>query len=549
MALIFSYGDYQFNPKPLFTIGKEYIKTPSNMGLGTRYTLTLEGQIIPKTGKLPLGEPQAGLNEVFSGVNEIHRAFDSDFKCLALYCDDGSDYIISGYPRIIDFSVDHASDNYVVRADYSITLELPSLTGTGFDPVGPIYAGYADGCGVGVIGDDPLTTQDFSISGIISYSDEFTVEFLDERVGGILGRHDWEGKDLDVQLGELPSIFSIQRSISAQGDSQISADLNGVCTRPYLQPWERARAFIIPRLGYPPELTALSGLMCPSGKFANNFRSVSVNKTEGIVSVNETYLALTGGCAYEDFQINTSQTLGEPYITVTVDGTVNGLSIIDNSGVYAGIATGVPKFNNALSFFSGEVSGSIFSRASRVLKATMAQSGHVGAGWNDASDMSYAVYVTNSLNPLHLSKTIGYNPIAGTVTYSYTYDNRPNHCFLKAITEDITFTESEPNDVFASLTVLGKASGPLYQHIGTVGQRTREISINAILPMQIDCAISTGGNLYFYNAPDVYDSIVFNYATVLALNYNQVFVTASTKTWEPKTGRFSLNQSWTVGNC
>ena len=87
MALIFSYGDYSFNPKPLFTIGKEYIKTPSQMGLGTRYTLTLEGQIIPASGTIPGGDPKAGLIQVFSGVDEISRAFDNDFKLLQLYCD------------------------------------------------------------------------------------------------------------------------------------------------------------------------------------------------------------------------------------------------------------------------------------------------------------------------------------------------------------------------------------------------------------------------------------------------------------------------------
>jgi hypothetical protein len=525
MALIFSYGDYEFNPKPLFTIEKEYIKTPSNVGLSTLYTLTLEGQIIPKTGKIPDGDPQAGLEEVFSGVDEIHRAFDNDFKLLSLVCKDSSP-IISGYPRITNFSVNNANDNYVVRADYSITLELPALTGSG-DSVGPMVdtaAPTTSGCGV----DD----MDYGQSGIISYTDNFTVEFMDERVGGTLS----------LGLGEIPSIFSIQRSITAQGNNFQSANAGGTCVDPYVPAWQRADAFIRPRLGFPAEINALSGLICPTGQVVNNYRSVSVDKTEGTVSVNETYLAITGtGAGYEDFQINTSQGLGEPYITVTVDGSVNGLTSMDYSGCPT---TGAPKFNNALAMWSGHVSGAIFSRAQKVLGATAPQSGHVG--WPPAG-----VGPSNSLNKLALSKTVGYNPIAGTITYSYTYDNRPEHCYSLAITEDITFTESEPNDIFASLTVLGKASGPLYQAIGTVGQRTRELSINAVLPMQTNCTIfsGAGSNPYFYNAPDVYDALVLNYANVLAFNYTQVFVTASSKTWEPKTGRFSLNQAWTVGSC
>ena len=47
MALTFSYGEYTLEPKPLFNINKEYIKTPAGTGLGTRYNLSLEGSLIP----------------------------------------------------------------------------------------------------------------------------------------------------------------------------------------------------------------------------------------------------------------------------------------------------------------------------------------------------------------------------------------------------------------------------------------------------------------------------------------------------------------------
>ena len=539
MALIFSYGDYSFNPKPLFTIGKEYIKTPSQMGLGTRYTLTLEGQIIPASGTIPGGDAKAGLTQVFSGVDELSRAFDNDFKLLELYCDDGSPHIISGYPRITEFSVNNASDNYVVRADYSITLDLPSLTGAGFDPVGPAASG-AGGCGV----DD----MDLSGSGIINYSDDFTVEFLDERVMDtpfVLNTDTAHGGHSMVLSGGGPSIFSIQRTITAQGDSLASADAAGAC-HPYTQPWQRAREFVENQLGinngYPVEIEALSGLMCPPSngpspyEVVNNFRNISVNKTDGTVTANQTFLALTGGGipAYEDFQVSTAQNLADPFITITIDGTVNGLSKIDYSGCPA---TGEPKFNNAIAYWANNISGTIYGRSQAVLDVVLKDtfSGHVNNAY---------------VNYMPLSKTIGYNPIAGTVTYSYTYDNRPQNCYHHAITEEITFTENEPQDVFASLTILGRAAGPLFQTIGTIGARTRELSVNAVLPMVTNCSITgVDGKGGFYGAPDVYDQLVLDYAAILAWNYPQVFVTASSKTWEPKTGRFSLNQSWTVGTC
>ena len=503
MALIFSYGDYEFNPKPLFTIGKEYIKTPSNMGLGTRYVVTLEGQIIPSTGKIPSGDPQAGLQDVFTATDAIQRAFDNDFKLLHLYCDDGSDPIISGYPRVTSFEVSNAGDNYVVRSNYSITLELPSLKGTSFDSVGPVSSGVSSSCGA-----DGL---DISASGLISYSDDFTVEFLDERVGG----------ELSLGLGVVPSIFSVQRNISAQGDSQAS------CAA-YKEPWELANDFVKLKLGFPSELATLSGLLCPADQVSNNFRSVNVNKTDGSVTVNETYIAMTGSeRAYEDFEVNVSQAQEDPYVTITIDGTINGLAeVVYSSGCPA---TGEPKFNHAIDYWQDKVSGVLFSRATAVYDATPKQSGHPTPA---------------TLNRNTLNESIGYNPIAGSINYSYTYNNRPVHCYHHALTEEITFSEGEPQDVFASITILGKVSGPLLQSIGTVGQRTRELSINALLPPVNDCA-----SVLFNNAPDVYDALVLNYAAVLNAAYTQVFVTNSAKTWEPKTGRFSLQQSWTVGSC
>ena len=31
-GIVFKYGDYEFDPRPLFSVNKEMIKTPSNTG-------------------------------------------------------------------------------------------------------------------------------------------------------------------------------------------------------------------------------------------------------------------------------------------------------------------------------------------------------------------------------------------------------------------------------------------------------------------------------------------------------------------------------------
>ena len=76
MALTFLYGDYTFEPKPLFTINKEYIKTPANTGLGTRYNITLEGDLLPYKAD----GYDVGITGVFSGIQSLREAFDTDYK-------------------------------------------------------------------------------------------------------------------------------------------------------------------------------------------------------------------------------------------------------------------------------------------------------------------------------------------------------------------------------------------------------------------------------------------------------------------------------------
>jgi hypothetical protein len=117
---------------------------------------------------------------------------------------------------------------------------------------------------------------------------------------------------------------------------------------------------------------------------------------------------------------------------------------------------------------------------------------------------------------------------------------------IDAKSEVINITENNPNDVFASLVIVGRQGGPLYQDINTIGPRTREISIEAVLPPDTGCVV---GGLLSYAAPTGYDSLVSGYESYVSGSYEQVFVNSETKTWSPKDGRFTFSKSWTVGEC
>ena len=497
-GISFKYGSYEFDPRPLFTVNKEVIKTPVNEALATKYSVTLEGHILP-TGVDAVGGHVGGITKVFNGLADLRTAFQKDFQLLHLQCG-SEDPIISGYPKVVGIDISHSDDNYIRRADYSVNLEMHTLVGQSSEPAGMDCAGSGAG--------------DLTSHGLISLSDEFTVEFLDEKIGGEITSI--EG------FGSLPTVFSLQRTITAQGDPLPCTDGEAP------DPAQRAKAYVTSQLGGggTAAMTGLTGLIPIGGQstLANNFRTVTMNKHDGSASATETWISFTGGVpAFEDFEISIDKSHDSPFTTVAINGTIQGLTSVS----YGAASTGKVKFDNAYDQWK-LVSGYLDGRVSAIY-------GSQGPGSH---------LPTGALNTVPLSESLGYNIAGGTVTYSRSYDDRPVNCYTGAIVETISFTYNEPNDIFAALTILGKPRGPLFQVIATSGVTTRDVAIDAIIPVQANCADPA-----FINPPDVYDQLVNNYETALTSSFNQVFVNSYSKSWEPKVGHFTLSKSWTVGYC
>ena len=485
MALTFSYGEYTLEPKPLFNINKEYIKTPAGTGLGTRYNLSLEGSLIPSVSH---GFDQS-ITGVFNAVESLRGAFDTDYKPFFLGCI-GEAPIVSGHPKITAFDVNYEGDNYTQRATYSISLNLPTLVGTGFETVGP-------------------ETDDLSSHGIISYSDDFSLEFADERVGG------------SVTVGDdtigIPSVYSLTHNVTAQGEPFSGLD-----------PTHLAQQFVGTKLGFTNEMSGVSSILNSSGVVCNNFRTVSVNKTDGTCNASETFVINPSGRYREDFEISTNTSLEDAYTTIDINGTIQGYANISYPDPNVPVEGSTPKFQNAMTAWDS-ISGITYSRANSFYKI---------------NPKHLAFLASNSLNPTTLSTAFGYNITEGTITYSYSYNDRPINCVADALTETININETEPNDIFASLTVLGRKSGPLLQDIGTSGARTRDISIDAFLPIRTGCDVAVD-----FASPTEYANLVNEYEASLVSSYGSVYIISHTTSWQPKIGRFTFNKSWTVGDC
>lgn len=483
-SVTMTYGSYNFSPVPSYTYSTNMERTVgTNICLSTPAQIQLEGLIFPTESQ--------GFSPVTSGINELVELF----KCtgcqdFVIQCD-GSN-IINGPARVTSFNVNPRTDGdlYVNTASYSVTLEMVSISG------------------------DEYLNQP---SGISAISEEWSIDFLDERVGGTVSTQNVFNNDARN--------VSIQEAFTITHNINVTAPYCCKTSNPDITGWQRAIDYVRNELAVSTPDTGAYGLLAvPSNLgYFNHFRTFNKNIHDGSISISDTWTASESG-ALEEFDVTLEDSIDNYLKTVTVNGTIQGLATIG----YDTVATGIPKIEQAFTYWKA-VSGDIYSRAATIYN---------GNSSSDGGDMSL------NINPLNFS--IGYNNVGGSVTYNYQYNDRPYNCVASAKSEIININESNPNDVFSQITILGRSAGPLYQDINTVGERTREISIESILPPDTGCLV---GGLLSYAAPTGYDALVSGYELYLSGAYDQVFLNNENKTWSPKDGRFTFTKAWTVGGC
>ena len=461
--ILVTYGSFTFDsinqPNPGVSISRVGERSPGNYDtLFTPLEVTLEGNIIT-----------SGFQPVVSGIRAIEDAFSPELGCqvFKIQCDSNTPLIdSSGVVTNISFQPRNDADLFAQNGAYTITLTIPSLSG-----------------------DAPIA------SGITAISEDWSIQHLDEKAGGTA----FGGALMDTA-------FTVSHNVSLQVDGCATDGLSDA--ESYLNTLYGSSTPSDANVSNVFDISSLSIT------YSNHYRTINKNVQEGSINMTESWVASTG-TALEDFEVTREKSLDSDQTTVTANGTIQGLASIS----YPAGTGSTSKMENAISHWTGVVSGNLYSRANAIY------------------DGSY------SLNPTGFSSSLGYNGGAGTVSYNFVFNDRPANCVANAKSEIININETNPNDIFASLTVLGRLAGPLFQEVGTSGARTREISIEAILPRSGAC------NFADFTAPGDYDSLVDTYEAGLIAAYSQVFINNDTKTWSPKDGRFTWTKGWTVGNC
>lgn len=268
--------------------------------------------------------------------------------------------------------------------------------------------------------------------------------------------------------------------------------------------------------------SSITGVVDPSLTLFNHVRRVNVNKFDGSYKIDDTWMAVDGNLqdnkySIENFEIeiNTDESKN---ITANVKGSVQGLELfnkIQNTGYPDYIkpsfndvnyipSTG--RFSNALKTYI-DIKNTMFDRASTLVN------GH--------------------LNPKPLSIVEGFDPAAGTITYSFSYDARPLNLISKAISENINIsTNYGQKTLYASIFVLGRKLGPILQEINTSNIVYNTTTVN------YECTLPSSGmpNLMF--PTDVYNDLKSQINTFAPTNYTNI--TNSGFSWNMNENRLSL---------
>ena len=527
-TVVMKYGTFDFSSvgaNPIFTINKEILRTGGQLSLGTKITVTLNGTIL-----LPEAVPMGGLSDVTARITALKTAMAKDYDKFHLKCGDG--IIYEGYPLVnsIDFS-NHGQDNYVISADYTISLSFNRLDAT--DKDGYEIAGFQQGS----TGEDGQPT-DLTAYNLLSASDELSVEFYEDNDGGTITYFSG-GEELSK-----PTVVSVQRSLSAQGMG-MSKHKDGVQAE--FSAEESARFWIMAQIAQD-ESEGIKNLFCVENfKIISRVRTVTSNKLDGSCSANVTYLLSEqedDKRYIENFDVTVELSADSPLTTVNINGTIQGFSDVEFTTATDVTQCDTP--NTKKSAFDSATDGwevvksKIYNRVNSFFE-------------NNSYVDAHGVDLTTPIDKgkLHIqpvTESIGYNTQGGTVTYSRSYNNRVEFWNDQALVETVSFTTNTPTDIYGSLTVLGRDNGPLFQNMGTKTPETRDLAIDAIVPpakvtaatIANDGDVGKSAQKYSKLIKDIEDE--FGAGTVYFRN-------SDTESWEPTMGHYTRSVSWTVGTC
>jgi len=568
-------------PTPFMSISTAILKNGATEAFGVAYTITLTGTILADQGTpyavkqiepfdrfgfiesntdtvLVEGSkigPYNGFDAVLSASktpprqdvpsNAAHHSIFMKQKALrALFArdgqrlelsdwDDNSESIIC-YPRLIDMTFDEGI--YVDTCGYTITLEADTLLNSSLqvDADGTLILN--DGVArSGLLEQDLFRERPDNLDIIGSLSGAFISDFSE----------DWS-LEVDDSLGEsnVARSYRVTHSLSATGKTHYGPKdntENEIVKRPA---WEQARNFVQQKLCnsvqdlYPNSRGIIgSGVISLAKSYQgyNHVRTEQINESAGSYSASETFL-LASGTAYENYSMSVSSSTSDPFINVSIDGNVKGLTPISPSGFsYGGTDPHLDDsgaYDSAINKYSQISNSGRFGLTSDIYKRANAA-------------------VAVQLNSQPNSVSLGINEILGEISYSLDFNNRPTNIISGVLTENISVNDTYPGDVFAVIPVLGRPTGPVLQYIGGRTEYKRDVQLNLLMDYT-KVPYGSTRNPMLLAKPSLVEPTASQIATLIKelspegeVGVRKYFLSPPQENWTPKEGSYSITLNWT----
>jgi hypothetical protein len=265
----------------------------------------------------------------------------------------------------------------------------------------------------------------------------------------------------------------------------------------------------------------------------NHSRTESIDKTNGQYSLADTWL-LSSGTAYENYNMNVTSSLDAPLISVSMQGTIKGLSSVPPSGsLYGGTGpSGTSPYQNALAKYR-EISNN-------------GQYGLTSSLYKRANNS-----VAPDLNAQPKSLSLGLNEFTGEITYSLEFNNRPMNYISGVLSENISINDTYPGDVFAVIPVLGRQTGPILQYIGGRTEYQRSVGIEFVVDYT-DLPYGRNRTSFVLSKPSLNEPVRTQINELISAlspanepGIRKYFLSPPSESWNPKEGRYSINLNWT----
>jgi len=308
--------------------------------------------------------------------------------------------------------------------------------------------------------------------------------------------------------------YRVNHSLSAQGKRIF--DTSGFLLSGR-EPWQNARDWVIGKKGLDPGIIYSGIHNIPSFYQGYDYvKTENIDELGGSYSLTENWV-LSSGRALEQYDISMSRGITQAIKTVSINGTIRGLDVGDPSQTISGF----DRMTNALDKFN-QVSG-------KNLPYIRSQ--------NFLNQISNGI-----LHSRPLQQSVGQNPAAGTLTYSFEYDNRPSGLISGVLSEVINVNYIKSNQSFASVFVLGRAEGPVLQPLETSEAKQKNLSIEFVKEPSFDYN-NIGENFKF--PINLISNLLSGLDPKNADNAYQSFSGQPNESYDPFTGRGSYSINWT----